>query len=71
MADRIESLTPPERLRLAAALLEEREAPLAYAIAHKVVDELGLAIGLGNTPIPPTRGLPPDDFGIDTKVPVL
>lgn len=51
LAERIETLTPPERLRLAAALMEERQGELAYAIAHKVVDELGLAIGLCRTPI--------------------
>lgn len=46
IAARTLKLSPPDRLRLAAELLEERKPQLAHAIAKHVVDELGLALFL-------------------------
>jgi hypothetical protein len=37
---KITSLSPPDTLRLAAELLEQRKPVLAEAIARKIVDEL-------------------------------
>ena len=42
----IEALTPTDRLRLAADLLERQKPELAHAIAEKVVLELGAALAL-------------------------
>lgn len=40
----IEALKPPDKLRLAADLLEERRADVAHAIVRRIADELGLAL---------------------------
>lgn len=37
---RIEKLSPPDRLRLAASLIEAGKLPLAESVAGAVVDEL-------------------------------
>jgi hypothetical protein len=42
----IDSLSPPQKLRLAAELLENRQAKLAHTIAERVVLELGAALML-------------------------
>ena len=42
----IEALSPPDRLRLAAGLMEAQRGELAHTIASAVVDELGAAIAL-------------------------
>lgn len=42
----IDALSPPDKLRLAAELLEARRAELAYTIADQVVKELGAALAL-------------------------
>jgi len=39
-------LSPPDRLRLAAALLEAKRPKLAHQIAERVVLELGAAMAL-------------------------
>lgn len=44
LAARIKGMEPPDRLRLAADLLERRQAKLAHVIAQNVVDELGLVL---------------------------
>jgi len=46
VAEAIKRLSPPDRLRLAAGLLEEKRAALAYSIADGVVTELGAALAL-------------------------
>lgn len=46
LAKQIEDLSPPDKLRLAAGLLEHRKAELACAIARLVADELGSALAL-------------------------
>jgi len=45
LAERIQAMTPPDRLRFAAELLEQGRANLAHAIIRKAADELGLALG--------------------------
>lgn len=44
--DRIEAMPPPEQLRLAALLLENQRADLAYSILDMVKTELGAALAL-------------------------
>lgn len=46
LAREIESLSPPDRLRLAADLLERKRPRLSLAIAARVVAELELVAGL-------------------------
>ncbi len=46
LAKQIKDLSPPDRLRLAAALLESGKAQLAYTILRQVKDELGAALAL-------------------------
>lgn len=46
LADKIKNLSPPDKLRLAAGLLEQRKAQLAYTIARQVTEELGAALAL-------------------------
>lgn len=46
LAAQIEALSPSDKLRLAALLLEERKAELAHAVAERVVLELGAALAL-------------------------
>lgn len=46
LARRVNSLSPPDRLRLAAALMEHRRSETALPIIRKVADELQLAIML-------------------------
>lgn len=46
LADKIKALSPPDALRLAAGLLEQRKAKLAHQIAERVVLELGAALAL-------------------------
>jgi len=42
----IENLSPPNKLRLAADLLENKRPELAHAIAERVVTELSAALAL-------------------------
>ena len=54
LADRINGLSPPDRLRLAAELLEKNRPMLAKSIIEKVAIELGAVgaldlLGLGTT----------------------
>lgn len=51
----IESLSPSNRLRLAAELLEAKLPELAHTIAEKVVLDLGAALALANLRTEPTR----------------
>ena len=44
LAAKIQAMPPPDKLRLAANLLEQRNAKLAHTIAKSVVDELGLVL---------------------------
>lgn len=46
LAAKIEALSPPERLRLAATLMEVGRTDLAYSIIERVTTELGAAIAL-------------------------
>lgn len=46
LAAKIEALDPPERLRLAASLLEVQRDDIAYSIVERVTTELGAAIAL-------------------------
>lgn len=46
LAKEIEALAPPEKLRLAALLLEERKPELALTILRRVATELGAALML-------------------------
>ena len=46
IAAQVEALSPPDQLHLAADLLEKRKADLAYAIAKRVVNELGIALAI-------------------------
>lgn len=42
----IDALSPPQKLRLAADLLERRQGKMAHTIAERVVFELGAALAL-------------------------
>jgi hypothetical protein len=42
----IDALSAPDRLRLAASLMEQRKGDLAHTIAERVVLELGAALAL-------------------------
>lgn len=44
LAEQIKDLSPPDKLRLAAGLLEGRKADLAYIVLRQVTDELGAAL---------------------------
>jgi hypothetical protein len=44
LAKRIDALSPPDKLRLAAGMLEQRKAKLALSIIDKVSAELGTAL---------------------------
>ena len=44
--EKIKALSPPDRLRLAAELLEKRKTQLAYTIARQVADEIGAVLAL-------------------------
>jgi hypothetical protein len=44
LAKRIENMTPPAWLRLAAALLEARQPELALRLARRVADELSIVL---------------------------
>lgn len=46
LAAKVKALSPPDKLRLAAGLLEQRKAKLAHQIAERVVLELGAALAL-------------------------
>lgn len=46
MKAEIEALSPADRLRLAAELLEMRKARMAHTVAERVVLELGAALAL-------------------------
>jgi hypothetical protein len=46
LAARVNALSPPDRLRLAAGLIEHRRVTTALPIIQKVHDELRLAIML-------------------------
>lgn len=47
LAEEIKALKPPEQLRLAADLLENRRPEIAYTIVDRVRAELGAALALG------------------------
>jgi hypothetical protein len=42
----IEALSPPDQLRLAAALLERKQFRLAHRIADRVTNEMGAVLAL-------------------------
>mgnify|MGYP003481139494 CR=1 FL=1 len=44
--EKIKDLSPPDKLRLAAELLEQRRVILARTIARQVADELGAVLAL-------------------------
>lgn len=44
LADKVNALPPPERLRLAAGLLEQRRPTTALAIIERIAQELRMAI---------------------------
>lgn len=46
LAKKVNALSPPDRLRLAAELMEHRRSAVALPIIQKVADELRLAIML-------------------------
>jgi len=46
LAAELEKLSPPDKLRLAAELLETGRMELAYAIAYKVAMEMGAYLAL-------------------------
>lgn len=46
----IEALSPPDRLRLAAELMEARKGHLALPLIERVALELGAAIALSKVP---------------------
>lgn len=46
LAAEIGRLSPPEKLRLAAGLLDEGRPEMAFTIAERVVLELGAALAL-------------------------
>lgn len=46
LAKSILRMSPPDQLRVAAGLLENRQADLAYSIANRVTTELGAALAL-------------------------
>ena len=46
LAERIKALSPPDKLRLAAGLLERGKAETAYTIMRQVTVELGAALAL-------------------------
>jgi hypothetical protein len=48
LAKRVNALSPPDRLRLAAVLMEHRRADVALPIIQNVADELRLAIMLSS-----------------------
>lgn len=48
IAAQVEALAPPDRLRLAADLMEARLGHIAYPIIAKVAAELGAAIALAD-----------------------
>lgn len=48
LSKRVDALSPPDRLRLAAELMEHRRSEVALPIIRKVADELRLAIMLAD-----------------------
>jgi hypothetical protein len=44
IAEKIKELSPPDKLRLAAELLEHKKADLAYHLITQVKEELGAAL---------------------------
>lgn len=44
LAEQIKALSPPDKLRLAAGLLEAKKADLAYIVLRQVTDELGASL---------------------------
>lgn len=54
LAASIRDLSPPDKLRLAAGLLEATRAELAYQIADQVLLELGAALALARLAPAPT-----------------
>lgn len=46
LAAEIQALTPPQRLRLCADLLENRRAETAYLILKRTVTDLGAALAI-------------------------
>jgi hypothetical protein len=49
LADKVNALTPPARLRLAAGLMEARHSDTALVIMRRVADELQLALLLAKS----------------------
>ena len=46
LADRIKALSPPDKLRLAAGLLDRGKPETAYLIMRQATEELGAALAL-------------------------
>lgn len=46
IAEKIKALSPPEKLRLAADLLEHQKPEIAYSIIEHVKTELGAALAI-------------------------
>jgi hypothetical protein len=46
LADQIKALSPPEKLRLAADLLDAKRGDVAHSIIQSVATELGAALAL-------------------------
>ena len=52
LADRIRALSPPDKLRLAAGLLDGGKAETAYLIMRQTTEELGAALTLSRRTVP-------------------
>jgi len=46
LLEKIAGLSPPDQLRLAASLMDSGRGDMAYAVLHRVHDELGAALAL-------------------------
>ena len=55
VAEEIKALTPPQKLRLAADLLDQKRGDLAYVIAEGVVLEIGALLALQRLEARPAR----------------
>lgn len=50
LAEKIKALSPSDKLRLAAGLLEAKKAELAYTIMRQVTVEVGATLALSRVP---------------------
>lgn len=66
IAERIAALEPPDKLRLAADLMEKGRGRLAHTIAEKVVLELGAAIAIQDLDERASRSQPSGEEGTKT-----